>query len=200
MLFTPTLAPMPRGILATCTAIAEPGTGIDAVEEALHAAYDAEPFVHVLPRGGWPRTGSVLGSNSVHLAAAHDGRTGRVTVVAAIDNLIKGAAGQAVQNANLALGLPETTGLPVIGVLGNDGVWANIKTIHKAFFPERVVAADLGRRPYHAVVTALGGYGELVTDPAHIGAALQRAEASGLPALVDVHIAETVRASSNYAQ
>jgi acetolactate synthase I/II/III large subunit len=91
-------------------------------------------------------------------------------------------------------------GLPVIGVMGNDGVWANIKTIHKAFFPDRVVAADLGRRPYHAVVTALGGYGELVTDPAQIGPALQRAEASGLPALVDVHIAETVRASSNYAQ
>jgi acetolactate synthase I/II/III large subunit len=91
-------------------------------------------------------------------------------------------------------------GLPVIGVMGNDGVWANIKTIHKAFFPDRVVAADLGRRPYHAVVTALGGYGELVTDPAQIGPALERAEASGLPALVDVHIAETVRASSNYAQ
>jgi acetolactate synthase-1/2/3 large subunit len=91
-------------------------------------------------------------------------------------------------------------GLPIIGVMGNDGVWANIKTIHKAFFPDRVVAADLGRRPYHAVVNALGGHGELVTDPAQIGPALERAEASGLPALVDVHIAETVRASSNYAQ
>lgn len=91
-------------------------------------------------------------------------------------------------------------GLPIIGVMGNDGVWANIKTIHKAFFPDRVVAADLGRRPYHAVVSALGGHGELVTDPAGILPALRRAEASGLPALVDVHLAETVRASSNYAQ
>jgi len=86
------------------------------VAEALHAAYDAEPFVHVLPRGTWPRTGSVLGSNSVHLGATLDRRTGRVTVVSAIDNLVKGAAGQAVQNANIALGLPETTGLPVMGV------------------------------------------------------------------------------------
>lgn len=91
-------------------------------------------------------------------------------------------------------------GLPIIGVMGNDGVWANIKTIHKAFFPDRVVAADLGRRPYHAMVSALGGYGELVTHPSEIVPALGRAEASGLPALVDVHLAETVRASSNYAQ
>lgn len=116
VLFTPTLAPMPRGILSTCTATAEPGVTIDAVSEALHAAYDGEPFVHVLPAGSWPRTGAVLGSNSVHLGAAHDPRTGRVTVVSALDNLIKGAAGQAVQNVNIALGLPETTGLPVIGV------------------------------------------------------------------------------------
>lgn len=91
-------------------------------------------------------------------------------------------------------------GLPIIGVLGNDGVWANIKTIHKAFFPDRVVAADLGRRPYHAVVEALGGHGELVTDPTEMLPALKRAEASGKPALVNVHLAETMRASSNYAQ
>lgn len=91
-------------------------------------------------------------------------------------------------------------GLPIIGVMGNDGVWANIKTIHKAFFPDRVVAADLGRRPYHAVVEALGGYGELVTDPLQIIPALQRAEESGKPSLIDVHLAETMRASSNYAQ
>lgn len=116
VLFTPTLAPMPRGILATCTAVAEPGTTIDAVDDALHAAYDTEPFVQVLPRGTWPRTGAVLGSNSVHIGAALDARTGRVTVVSALDNLIKGAAGQAVQNANIAFGLPEATGLPVIGV------------------------------------------------------------------------------------
>ncbi len=91
-------------------------------------------------------------------------------------------------------------GLPIVGVMGNDGAWSNIKTIHRAFFPERVVAADLGRRPYAAIVTAMGGHGEVVTDPAGIIPALERAEASGLPALVDVHLAETARASSNYAQ
>lgn len=91
-------------------------------------------------------------------------------------------------------------GLPVVGVLGNDGVWNNIKTVHQAFFPDRVVAADLGRRPYADVVTALGGYGETVTEPTDLRPALERAAASGRPALVDVHIAETRRMSSNYAQ
>lgn len=90
-------------------------------------------------------------------------------------------------------------GLPIIGVMGNDGVWNNIKTVHMAVFPERVVAADLGRRPYAAIVAAMGGHGELVTDPAEIRPALERAEASGLPALVEVHIEETRRMSSNYA-
>lgn len=90
-------------------------------------------------------------------------------------------------------------GLPVIGVVGNNGVWANIKTFHKTFYPDRVVAADLGRRPYHRVVTALGGHGQLVTAPEDVEPALQRAAASNKPALVDVHIAETFRASSNYA-
>jgi acetolactate synthase-1/2/3 large subunit len=90
-------------------------------------------------------------------------------------------------------------GLPVIGVVGNDGVWNNIKTFHKMFYPDRVVASDLGRRPYHDVVTALGGHGELVTAPDELVPALERARASGLPALVNVHIAETFRASSNYA-
>lgn len=91
-------------------------------------------------------------------------------------------------------------GLPIIGVMGNNGVWANIKTIHKAFFPDRVVAADLGIRPYHSMVEAMGGYGEFVTDPNEICPALERAEASGKPALVNVHLAETARASSNYSQ
>ncbi|HDH03172.1 MAG TPA: hypothetical protein ENH15_02875, partial [Actinobacteria bacterium] len=91
-------------------------------------------------------------------------------------------------------------GLPVIGVIGNDGAWSNIKTIHQMFYPERVVAADLGVRPYHAMVEGLGGYGEFVDDPAEIRPALERAEASGKPALVNVHIAEVPRASSNYAQ
>lgn len=91
-------------------------------------------------------------------------------------------------------------GLPIIGVVGNDGVWSNIKTLHRMFYPDRLVATDLGRRPYHDVVTALGGHGSLVEDPSSIVPALKAAEASGLPALVNVHIAETTRASSNYSQ
>jgi len=114
--FTPTLAPMPRGILATCTARAKPGVGAVAIRSAWEAAYDDEPFVHLLPEGQWPRTADVLGSNNVHQQVALDERTGRVIVVAAVDNLAKGTAGAAVQCANLALGLPETTGLPTAGV------------------------------------------------------------------------------------
>ena len=91
-------------------------------------------------------------------------------------------------------------GLPIIGVVGNDGVWGNIKTFHTMLYPERVVAADLGRRPYHEVVRGLGGYGELVTDASDLRPALDRALASGLPSLVNVHIAETMRMSSNYSQ
>ena len=91
-------------------------------------------------------------------------------------------------------------GLPVIGVVGNDGVWGNIKTFHTMMYPDRVVAADLGRRPYHDVVRALGGYGELVTDAAEIRPALERARLSALPSLVNVHISETMRMSSNYSQ
>jgi len=90
-------------------------------------------------------------------------------------------------------------GLPVVGVLGNDGVWNNIKTFHSMFYPERVVASDLGRRPYHDVVSALGGHGELVIDPKQLRPALDRAVASGKPALVNVHVDETFRASSNYS-
>jgi N-acetyl-gamma-glutamyl-phosphate reductase len=114
--FTPLLAPMPRGILATCTARLQPGAGEQEVQAALHAAYDDEPFVHVLPDGSWPSTAATLGSNAVQLQAAVDPMVGRVVVVAAEDNLGKGAAGQAIQNANLALGLPETTGLTALGV------------------------------------------------------------------------------------
>ena len=114
--FTPTLAPMPRGILATCTARVTPGTTADAVRAAWADAYADEPFVHLLPPGRWPSTASVLGSNTVHLQVVLDERVGRVVAVAAIDNLTKGTAGAAVQCLNLALGLPETTGLPVAGV------------------------------------------------------------------------------------
>jgi N-acetyl-gamma-glutamyl-phosphate reductase len=116
MLFTPTLAPMPRGILATCTARTGAGVDEDTLRDALHAAYDGEPFVEVLPAGQLPRTGATLGSNSVHLQVVADRHSGRTTVVAAEDNLVKGAAGQALQNANRILGLPESLGLPVNGV------------------------------------------------------------------------------------
>jgi N-acetyl-gamma-glutamyl-phosphate reductase len=115
--FTPVLAPMPRGILATCTArLTRPGTTTVDVRAAIDAAYAGEPFVTLLPAGTWPATASLAGSNGVHLQAAVDGRAGRAVVVAAIDNLGKGAAGQAIQDANLMLGLPETAGLTAIGV------------------------------------------------------------------------------------
>jgi N-acetyl-gamma-glutamyl-phosphate reductase len=111
------LAPMPRGILATCTARltgAAPST--PAVRAVLADAYAGEPFVRVLPEGNWPTTAATVGSNAVHLQAAADAHAGRVVVVAALDNLGKGAAGQAVQAANLMLGLPETAGLTAQGV------------------------------------------------------------------------------------
>lgn len=114
--FTPLLAPMPRGIVSTCTALATPGTRAEDVRAALVAAYAHEPFISVLPEGVWPQTSSVGGTNAVQLQCALDGHTGRVTVVSVLDNLVKGAAGQAVQNANLMLGLPETAGLSIDGV------------------------------------------------------------------------------------
>jgi N-acetyl-gamma-glutamyl-phosphate reductase len=114
--FTPVLAPMPRGILATSTARLQPGVTAAAVREAVTEAYGSEPFVHVLPEDSWPTTSATLGSNSVHLQVGADTHAGRAVVVAALDNLVKGAAGQALQNANLVLGLDETAGLPVAGV------------------------------------------------------------------------------------
>jgi N-acetyl-gamma-glutamyl-phosphate reductase len=107
---------MPRGILATCTARVRPGVSAEAVRAAWESAYLDEPFVHLLAPGQWPRTADVLGSNNAHLQVALDERTGRVVAVAAVDNLTKGTAGAAVQCANLALGLPETTALPTAGV------------------------------------------------------------------------------------
>jgi N-acetyl-gamma-glutamyl-phosphate reductase len=110
---TPVLAPMPRGILATVTArFAADGDP----REVLRAAYADEPFVHVLPEGQWPHTAATAGSNSCHLQATVDADSGRMIVVSALDNLGKGAAGQAVQCANLMSGLPETMGLSVFGV------------------------------------------------------------------------------------
>jgi N-acetyl-gamma-glutamyl-phosphate reductase len=114
--FTPVLAPMPRGILATCTARLAGVASTQDLHAALSEVYGDEPFVTVLPEGQWPHTAATFGSNSCHLQVAADAAAGRAVVVAAIDNLGKGAAGQAVQNANLALGLPEPTGLPIDGV------------------------------------------------------------------------------------
>ena len=114
--FTPTLAPMPRGILATCTARLRPGVDPAAVRAAGESAYADEPCVHLLPEGSWPATASVGGRTPVQLQGAVVERLGRVVVVSAIDNLTKGTAGAAVQCANLALGLEETLGLPIAGV------------------------------------------------------------------------------------
>ncbi|MFF8386665.1 N-acetyl-gamma-glutamyl-phosphate reductase [Streptomyces kanasensis] len=114
--FTPTLAPMSRGILATCSAKARPGTTAEDVRAAYRKAYADEPFVHLLPEGRWPATASVQGSNAVQVQVAHDPAAGRVIAVSAIDNLTKGTAGGAVQSMNIALGLPEETGLPTVGL------------------------------------------------------------------------------------
>jgi N-acetyl-gamma-glutamyl-phosphate reductase len=115
MSFTPILAPMPRGILATCTARLRPRVDEPALRAA-YRGYDDEPFVTLLPAGRWPHTAATVGSNSTQLQVVADVDAGRAVVVAAIDNLGKGAAGQAVQNANLMLGLPEPTGLEVNGI------------------------------------------------------------------------------------
>ncbi|MFJ2563836.1 N-acetyl-gamma-glutamyl-phosphate reductase [Streptomyces sp. NPDC087568] len=114
--FTPTLAPMPRGILATCSAKARPGVTADSVRAAYEKAYTDEPFVHLLPEGRWPATASVYGSNAVQIQVVHDLAAHRVVAISAIDNLTKGTAGGAVQSMNIALGLPEDLGLSTIGV------------------------------------------------------------------------------------
>ncbi|MFK0254679.1 N-acetyl-gamma-glutamyl-phosphate reductase [Streptomyces sp. NPDC090445] len=114
--FTPTLAPMSRGILATCSAKALPGTTADAVRAAYEKAYADEPFVHLLPEGQWPATASVHGSNAVQIQVAHDEAAQRIIAISAIDNLTKGTAGGAVQSMNIALGLHESLGLSTIGV------------------------------------------------------------------------------------
>lgn len=114
--FTPVLVPMPRGILATASASVREGVGADDVRAVYDKAYADEPFVHLLPEGQWPTTKAVLGSNSVHLQVALDEDAGRVVVVGAVDNLAKGTGGAAVQCMNLALGLPEATGLTTVGL------------------------------------------------------------------------------------
>ncbi|WP_413455917.1 N-acetyl-gamma-glutamyl-phosphate reductase [Glutamicibacter sp. FR1] len=114
--FTPTLAPMPRGILTTATARVLPGVSAAQLREAWSAAYAGELFVHLLPEGQWPTTGAVLGSNHVQLQLAFDTHANRVIATAALDNLTKGTAGAAVQSMNIALGLEENTGLLMQGV------------------------------------------------------------------------------------
>ncbi len=114
--FTPILVPMSRGILATCSAPLVEGVGATEVRETYLKAYDAEPFVHVLPEGEWPQTKAVHGSNACHLQVTVDANAGRLVAVGAIDNLTKGTAGGAIQSMNLALGLDETLGLTSVGV------------------------------------------------------------------------------------
>lgn len=114
--FTPLLAPMPRGILATCTAKLTRRADTEELREVLHEAYADEAFVHLAAAGSWPASGWTAGGNGVILGVAADAHSGRAVVVAAIDNLVKGAAGQAIQNANLMLGLAEQSGLTTQGV------------------------------------------------------------------------------------
>ncbi|WP_200943016.1 N-acetyl-gamma-glutamyl-phosphate reductase [Cellulomonas sp. Root485] len=114
--FTPTLVPMARGILATATARLAPGVDPADVRAAWEQTYADEPFVHLLPEGQWPTTAATLGANTALVQVAVDERAGRVVTVTAIDNLVKGTAGGALQSLNLALGLPETLGLPLDGV------------------------------------------------------------------------------------
>ena len=112
--FTPVLIPTSRGILATCTARTE--APLSELRAAYEKAYDAEPFVHLLPDGQLPKTGSVIGSNAAQLAVAVDEDAGMFIAIAAIDNLVKGTGGAAVQSMNLAIGWPETEGLSIVGV------------------------------------------------------------------------------------
>lgn len=116
--FTPTLVPMSRGILATLTAPLTEAARNDpaAIDAAFHAAYDDERFVDLLPEGLWPHTAATTGANVAHLQYAIDERAGKVLVSVALDNLVRGTAGQALQSAHLALGLDETLALPTEGV------------------------------------------------------------------------------------
>ncbi len=114
--FTPILAPMPRGILATVTARLNRSADLSFLRSLFSAAYDHEEFVTLLSEGQLPKTSSVLGSNHAQLQVAKDEHTDRLVISIAIDNLGKGAAAQAMQNANLIAGLPENTGLLMTGL------------------------------------------------------------------------------------
>lgn len=109
--FTPHLVPMIRGILATIYVQVEEGIPESTLRACWEEAYAKEEFVHILPQGLWPQTKYALSTNHVFLQLKYDERTGRVIIVSAIDNLVKGAAGQAIQNMNIILGLPENMGL-----------------------------------------------------------------------------------------
>jgi N-acetyl-gamma-glutamyl-phosphate reductase len=113
---TPAIAPMPRGVLAVCSAPLASDMDGSQARIAYRRAYRGEPFVRLLPEGAWPTTAATLGGNALHLQVTVDEETGRLVAVAAVDNLTKGAAGSAVQCMNLAAGLPETTGLTSVGV------------------------------------------------------------------------------------
>jgi len=112
--FTPVLIPTSRGILATCTARTQ--SPLSQLRAAYEKAYHDEPFVYLLPEGQLPRTGSVIGSNAAQIAVAVDEDASTFVAIAAIDNLVKGTGGAAVQSMNLALGWPEVQGLSVVGV------------------------------------------------------------------------------------
>ena len=109
--FNPHLAPMRRGIITTITAPAAPGATLDAVYAAWRAAYTGRPFVAILPSGETPDSAYVTGTNRADISAVHDARTGNFILTSAVDNLVKGASGQAVQIMNLWCGFPETAGL-----------------------------------------------------------------------------------------
>lgn len=109
--FTPHLVPMDRGILSTVYAAPQKATDTGKLVKLYQEFYEGEPFVRVLPQGCLPSTAFVRGSNFCDIAPVVDARTGRIIVVSAIDNLVKGASGQAVQNMNIVCGLPETMGL-----------------------------------------------------------------------------------------
>lgn len=114
--FTPVLVPMSRGILATSTAKLAPGVTATQVRDAWESAYAGEPFVQLLPEGQYPRSADTVGANTALIGLTIDERAGRVVVITALDNLVKGTAGAAIQSANIALAIAETTGLSMDGV------------------------------------------------------------------------------------
>lgn len=114
--FTPVIVPMSRGILATCTAPLTPGTTAADLRAAYEQAYAGETFVQLLPAESWPRTADALGANTALIGVAVDEAAGVAVILVALDNLVKGTAGAAIQSANVALGLPETLGLSTNGV------------------------------------------------------------------------------------